>query len=154
MQYNNTMLKTIFILFLILSADVCAIEDSYCFDDAAKRTGMNKDILLAIAMVESSLKRNATNRNKDGSEDIGVMQINSTHFDLLKSAGVERKDLFNACVNIHVGALILRDCIRRRGNNWDAIGAYNAGYSKKNASARKLYANKVWLKYKKLKGLA
>lgn len=130
----------------------------YCFSDAAKQTGMNRGLLIAIAMGESDLRPMAINKNTDGTEDLGVMQINSTHFDFLRSVGIQRKDLFNVCVNIHVGALILKDCVRIHGNTWAAVGAYNVGHKrgKLEDKKRRRYAHKVWVKYMQLKrrGLA
>jgi soluble lytic murein transglycosylase-like protein len=130
-------------------------RSEYCFDDAAKRTGVNKDILIAIAMVESNLSKDSVSNNHNGTEDVGLMQINSSHFQMLKEAGINRKDLFNACINIHVSALILKDCIRIHGNTWAAVGAYNVGHrnSLRADRLRRVYASKVWLKYKQLKGI-
>ena len=92
--------------------------------------------------------------NSDGTEDVGLMQINSIHFPLLETAGVSRRDLFNACVNIHVGALILMDCIRIHGNTWKAVGAYNVGHRKgvKFDRLRKSYATKIWYRYHQVNG--
>ncbi|MDD5056541.1 MAG: lytic transglycosylase domain-containing protein [Sideroxydans sp.] len=128
---------------------------SYCFGDAAKRAGVNKDILISIAMVESDLNRAAVHKNNNGTEDVGVMQINSSHFGLLKSVGIKRNDLFNACINIHVAALILKESMQIQGSTWAAVGAYNAGHSKSKRAEqnRRLYANKVWEKYKRLKAI-
>jgi soluble lytic murein transglycosylase-like protein len=141
---------------LFSTSSFAGINNKYCFDDAAQKSGVNKDLLVAIAMVESGFNSRAINQNKNGTKDIGVMQINSIHFPLLQDANINQKDLFNACVNIHVGALILKKCIEKYGGTWNAIGAYNAGGSKTpNAiRLRRIYAAKVWAKYKKIKGLA
>lgn len=145
-----------FLLLATLSTQVMgkSIPSDYCFEDAAQKAGVNKDILMAIASQESSFKRTAVNSsNWDGSEDVGVMQINSSHFEWLKKTGISRRDLFNACVNIHVGALILKECIRIHGNTWSAVGAYNAGHAKTREAHKRRYeyASKVWRRYKELK---
>lgn len=33
------------------------------------------------------------------------------------------------------------------GNNWEAVGAYNAGPAKDRGGARRAYATKVWKRY-------
>src|SRR5450759_1585912 len=145
---------SLFLTLILMSPySFAGIQNRYCFDDAAEKAGVNKDILIAIAMVESHLNRIAVHKNSNGTEDVGVKQINSSHFKFLKSVGIERKDLFNACINIHVGALILKECMRIHGNTWAAIGAFNAGHSEtaKAVRNREVYAFRVWHKYRLLK---
>jgi soluble lytic murein transglycosylase-like protein len=143
---------------LIVSLPVMANENrTYCFDDAAKKTGVNRDILVAIAMQESSVSSTAVHKNKNGSEDIGVMQINTdVWLNFIAEAGVSRNDLFKPCVNIHVGALILKDCIRVFGNTWKAVGAYNVGYKlgKTRDLLRYKYMLLVWNKYSMLNNIS
>ena len=101
----------IFSLLALLSTSSHALATNWdgCFEDASKNVGVDVRILKAIALQESSMNPRVINSsNRDGTEDIGLMQINSTHLPFLEAAGVSRRDLFNACVNIHVGALILR----------------------------------------------
>jgi soluble lytic murein transglycosylase-like protein len=146
---------TLFVACLALPA-FADQRGEFCFEDAARKNGVNKDILIAIAMVESNLLKDSVSNNNNGTEDVGLMQINSSHFQVLKEAGINRKDLFNACINIHVSALILKECIRIHGNTWAAVGSYNVGHrnSLKADRLRRAYASKVWLKYKRLKGIA
>ena len=47
-----------------------------CFEEAALRYQMPSALLKAISSVESGGNPNALNRNKDGSFDVGHMQIN------------------------------------------------------------------------------
>lgn len=118
-----------------------------CFGEAEKKYNLPKDILKAIATVESGFNPLAVNRsNKNGSEDRGVMQINSYHKNTLKGFGISQDDLFDPCVNIHVGAWVLWGNIKRYGNTWNAVGAYNARSTHK----RKEYVAKVaraWSRY-------
>lgn len=81
----------------------------------------------------------AVNQNKDGSRDIGHMQINSRWLPVLKRYGIDERRLFDPCINTHVGAWILSQNFYRLGYNWTAIGAYNAVSPEK----RMRYARKV-----------
>jgi len=148
-------MRCVYFIFLASISLSAVAGGDYCFEDAAKKNGINKDILIAIAMVESHLDKNAVSKNRNGTEDVGLMQINSVHFPMLQAAGIKRRDLFNACVNIHVSALILKDCIRIHGNTWEAVGAYNVGHVKSPQAnrLRRVYAQKVWRKYVRITGV-
>jgi len=99
--------------------------------------GISPELLRAIAVVESDMNATAINRNKNGSYDYGLMQINSSWASKL---GAEQwANLGNACYNVKVGAWILSDCIRRYGYSWKAVGCYNATRDRE----RKKYASKV-----------
>lgn len=98
-----------------------------CWDSAARLHHVNVEVLVAIAQVESSFRASAINRNRNGSADIGIMQINSSWLPTLKRYGISRADLFDPCVNVHVGAWILGKNFRHYGQtSWRAVGAYNA----------------------------
>jgi len=111
-----------------------------CWDEAASRYGVNASVLYAIAKTESSLDPAAVHRNANGSRDIGLMQINSSWLPLLQRYGIEEAQLFDACTSIHVGAWILAGNVRRLGNSWTAIGAYNAAAP----ALRRRYAQRVY----------
>lgn len=114
---------------------------SACWDEAAARYGVNPSLLYAIAKTESNLNPLAINRNnKDGSYDIGIMQINSRWLPILRKYGVDEAQLWDACTNIHVGAWVLAENMRRLGNSWNAVGAYNASAP----ALRVKYALKVY----------
>jgi soluble lytic murein transglycosylase-like protein len=68
---------------------------------------------------------NSIGKNKNGSVDVGLMQVNSIHFPKLKSYGISPEDLFDPCTNINVGAWELASCIRRFGANSKALTCYN-----------------------------
>jgi soluble lytic murein transglycosylase-like protein len=114
---------------------------SACWDAAAARYGVNPYLLYAIAKTESHLNPAAINRNnKDGSYDIGLMQINSRWLPTLRKYGVGEAQLMDACTNIQVGAWVLAENMHRMGNSWDAVGAYNAS----SPGLRLKYALKVY----------
>ncbi|WP_321790393.1 lytic transglycosylase domain-containing protein [Burkholderia pyrrocinia] len=122
-----------------------------CFTQAGERHGIDPLLLVAIAKVESSLNPRAINYNRNGTYDIGLMQINSSHLPRLIKTGVTHKRLINEpCTSIDTGASILSGFIERHGYTWNAVGAYNAGSSAKREPARKSYATKVWRAYRTL----
>jgi soluble lytic murein transglycosylase-like protein len=97
-----------------------------CWEEAAEQYQVHPYLLYAIAKTESSLNPAALNRNKDGTYDIGLMQINSRWLPTLRKHGVDEKQLLEPCTSIRVGAWILSQNMRRMGNTWEAIGAYNS----------------------------
>lgn len=97
-----------------------------CFSAAGIRHGVSPILLEAIAMKESSMRPDAVNRNRDGSWDVGLMQINSRWLPALRRHGISAEDLRDPCVSVHVGAWILAENFRQLGFNWEAVGAYNA----------------------------
>lgn len=116
-----------------------ALPAQACWEDAAQRYQVSSALLYAIARTESDLNPQAIGRNRNGSRDIGLMQINSTWLPTLASHGIHERDLFEPCTNIHVGAWILADNVSRWGYTWEAVGAYNAT----NPALRRAYIEKV-----------
>ncbi|EOH3640168.1 transglycosylase SLT domain-containing protein, partial [Salmonella enterica subsp. enterica serovar Braenderup] len=86
--------------------------------------------------------------------DIGLMQINTQHEPELKRYGITRHHLTaDPCMNIYTGAYYLAIAFRHWGVNWDAVGAYNAGFAKnaKQDKRRKHYARKIYATYHAIK---
>ena len=106
---------------------ICACgsqAQAFCFLEAGLRYEVSPRLLEAIARVESNMDPGAVNRNRNGSYDYGLMQINSRW----KAALGERWEyLSDACYNVMVGAWILRGCIDRYGYSWDAVACYHTG---------------------------
>jgi soluble lytic murein transglycosylase-like protein len=132
---------------LLGAALLCSAPAHACWEEAAQRYGIDVRLLYAIAKTESGVNPRAINRNTNGSYDVGLMQINSSWFPLLRRYGIDEKQLFDGCVSLHVGSWILAQNARRLGNAWEAVGAYNS----RNPERRRAYALKV---YKNLPGLA
>ena len=113
-----------------------------CFAVAASTYDIPAEYLWAIGSVESSLTSVVGPRNKNGTYDIGIMQINTSHLKYLQKFGVSRQRLLKEpCLNIHIGAWVLRGNIDAHGETWEAVGAYNA--SKRRPDLRLKYARKV-----------
>lgn len=111
-----------------------------CFSGAATRYSINKALLIAIAKTESSLNPSVIGPiNKNGTYDIGLMQINSSWMPTLRKYGITNNDLLSGCTSIYVGAWIMANNISRHGATWRAVGAYNASTNSK----RELYVSKV-----------
>ena len=138
-------IKMAFILLLFLSS---ARAD--CWQYAGGMFNISPELLYAIAQQESSLDPNAVGRNLNGSEDFGLMQINSQHLPRLKKLGVNKEPLRAPCISIIVGASILSDMMKYYGYSWEAVGAYNAGIAPDRRDKRMRYAEKVSLRYKKI----
>jgi len=97
-----------------------------CLDQAAQRHGVEASLLRAVAMQESGLQPAAWRRNTDGSEDLGLMQVNSRWLPTLQGYGITRQHLMQACVSADVGAWILRQMIERHGHTWQGVAAYHS----------------------------
>lgn len=111
-----------------------------CWNTAAERYNLDVGLLYAVARVETGARTGIVARNRDGSYDIGVMQINSWWLPTLAKVGITAHMLRdNACLNVKVGAWILAQGIRDHGLNWRGVGAYNARTDWKRAR----YARKV-----------
>jgi soluble lytic murein transglycosylase-like protein len=122
-----------------------------CWEQAGLSFQIPPALLYAIAQQESGLNAQAIGKNRDGSRDIGLMQINSRHLPNLEKLGIDEQQLLNdSCLSVFVGASILAEFINRYGYSWEAVGAYNAGTSSKNKSLRIRYAKKIWERYQQL----
>ncbi|MCW3677848.1 lytic transglycosylase domain-containing protein [Burkholderia cenocepacia] len=114
-----------------------------CIDAAAAFHRVNPSLLRAITAVESRFVPDAINRNTNGTEDIGLMQINSWWLPQLARYGITRESLFDPCTNVYVGAWILSRNFAQHGVTWTGVGAYHSP----TPALQLRYANLV---YKKL----
>jgi len=115
-----------------------------CFEEAAKRYGVDKRMLVAIAKTESGIRAGVIGpKNANNTYDIGVMQINSAWRPTLAKYGISEQGLLDPCTNIHVGAWILANNIQAHGSTWKAVGAYNA----RTPSKQVAYVKKVQRNY-------
>ncbi len=119
------------------------VTSGFCFDEAGREFNISPVLLKNIATVESSLDPGAFRTNRNGTFDIGLMQINSIW---LKTLDVTAEELTgDACLNTRTGARILRSCIDRYGYTWEAVGCYNASSKERKVG----YAWKVFSRIKK-----
>lgn len=140
-----------------LSLPAAAAGDTFqaCFNQAGAMYHIDPVLLRAIAKQESGFNPRATNINKNGSADYGLMQINSGHIPELKRLGVidGKKDLFDPCLNIQIGAWILAKSFQTCGVNWNCLGSYNAGFANNRTQTREKYADLIWQHYRALRGM-
>lgn len=125
-----------------------------CWVHAGNRYEIDPWLLIAISKTESQLNQNSFNKNKDGSWDYGLMQINSSHMKTLEQMGIGVNELAEPCQQIMVGAWLLAKNIKKYGKTWNAVGAYNVGCAKLDkdecARRRTIYVNKVKSAYRTL----
>ena len=121
MQSNYLIKLFLFILIFLTSVST---SRAFCFDKAGKKFNISPALLKAIAKVESSLNPDAINYNKNGSYDLGLMQINNWWE---KTLGDYWHELSDPCYNVVVGAWILKQCFDRFGYCWGAVACYNTG---------------------------
>jgi soluble lytic murein transglycosylase-like protein len=121
-----TTTRTLGILIAVFALFASVTCHADCFDAAARYQRVSPKVLRAIAAVESGNNKNALHRNRNGTVDLGVMQINSIHLRELNKHGIHRRDLMNSCKNIYTGAWLLRQKMDRYGNTWKAIGSYHS----------------------------
>ncbi|WP_340621874.1 lytic transglycosylase domain-containing protein [Xenorhabdus siamensis] len=159
MQFIRIVVVSFFLIPLFSFATPKSSFNNYksCFNLAAEKFLIDHRLLIAIAEVESNMNPGAIGYNKENdkiiSEDVGLMQINSSWFPKLESMGITRRMLLeNPCQNIHVGAWILASNISANGINWESVGAYNSGFKNANAPLRMKYAKKVYARYLILTG--
>ncbi len=143
------MVRHLAVWLFVLLATTPALAN--CWSDAERHFGIEARLLQAIAITESNMNPAALGINKDGSRDIGLMQINSIHLPRLQKLGIDEKHLYeDSCVSVMVGASVLADMMKRYGYSWEAVGAYNAGTAAGRQQVRMNYARRVWQHYQVL----
>lgn len=110
---------------------------AFCFEEAGIEYGISPAVLWGIAKHESNMNPVAVCRNRNGTFDFGLMQINSRWAKVLGSDRWLR--LGDPCTNVKTGAWILSGCIRRHGYNWKAVGCYHSS----TPARRERYAERI-----------
>ncbi len=136
------MRKAVILIATLLLVSYVQASENFCYSQASHMYRVDEGLLRSIAWVESHQNVNIVNTNANGTRDIGVMQINSSHLQELSKYSITEKELHDPCVNIKVGAWILANSIYKYGNTWRAVGAYNAS-AVGGEQNRKIYAAKV-----------
>ncbi|EPE9695319.1 lytic transglycosylase domain-containing protein [Escherichia coli] len=150
---------TIFTLSILITK--MSFASSACFNEAGTMFRIEPNLIKAIALVESNLKKDSIGKNRDKKKNIksfdyGLMQINQMHIPMLKKRGIikdERDLLDNPCLNIKIGTEILYKHFSRCGMTWQCLGTYNAGFAMDNQKKRLQYAQKIYIVYTRLNEL-
>lgn len=150
---------TIFTLSILITK--MSFASSACFNEAGTMFRIEPNLIKAIALVESNLKKDSIGKNRDKknnikSFDYGLMQINQMHIPMLEKRGIikdERDLLDNPCLNIKIGTEILYKHFSRCGMTWQCLGTYNAGFAMDNQKKRLQYAKKIYIVYTRLNEL-
>lgn len=96
-----------------------------CINHAAKVFHVPATIIISVIKIEGGWK-GAAIKNKNGSYDLGVMQINSSWLPRLKKFGMTRNDVqFDPCVNVYIGTWILSKGLAT-GEGWQGVGNYHS----------------------------
>lgn len=127
------------LVFFVVLLFLPATSFAFCFEEAGREYRISPDLLRSISKVESGGNPRAIHRNKNGSYDFGIMQINSSWAATL---GLEQwLRLGDPCINVKTGARILARCMDRHGYSWEAVGCYNAIDPQKRARYIRRVAN-------------
>jgi len=132
---------------VVVWADQDQARIERCIVSAAQYRHQDPKLLKAIALQESGMNPSlVSGRNKNGTVDIGLFQINSSWLPKLKKLGVTEKQLYDGCVSAYVGAWILAHELNTHGATWRAVGAYNSPTE----GNRRVYAERIHQRYMKL----
>lgn len=102
-----------------------------CINEAAVAFHVPAVVILSIMAVEGG-KNGMITKNKNGSEDLGVMQINSSWLKSLKPYHISKEDLQNnPCQNVRVGTWILAHHMADK-SGWQGIADYHSKTKKYN----------------------
>lgn len=147
MQKITALLALIIALF---SPHAKAAVPNECWVGAAQRHNVDVYLLYSIAWVESKLNPQAIGKNRNGSLDLGLMQINTIWLPELAKYQIKPESLIDGCTSVYVGAWILAKNIQRYGYTWQAIGAYNSG----TPSIGYRYAQRVYEAHRRVTGIS
>src|SRR3990167_9492732 len=113
-----------------------------CINQAALHHHVPATMIVSVMQIENGRNGTAV-KNKNGTYDLGVMQINTSWLSTLKKFGISRASLqHDACLNVEVGAWILAQSIAK-SEGWRGVGNYHSATPKYN----QIYSEKVKKKY-------
>ncbi len=96
-----------------------------CINQSAEMFHVPAKLIISVIKIENGWN-GATVKNKNGSEDLGVMQVNTTWLKELSRYGISRENLqYDPCVNVHTGTWLLAKGLAR-GEGWQGVGNYHS----------------------------
>lgn len=97
-----------------------------CINSAAVRYYVPATLILAVIKAEGG-RNGMARKNKNGTYDYGVMQINTVWLNKIKSFGYTAEDLqYSPCKNVEVGTWILSQSIAEAAVLPKGIGNYHS----------------------------
>lgn len=97
-----------------------------CVAEAAARFDLPTTVLYSILKVEGG-KVGKTNKNTNGTYDMGPMQINSIWLPTFSKYLSKHEIINDGCKNVLAGAWILKaNIVRVHGDFWRGVGNYHS----------------------------
>jgi soluble lytic murein transglycosylase-like protein len=110
-----------------------------CINRAAVEFHVPATLIVSVLSIERGTI-GTISRNKNGTYDMGLMQINSSWLPTLRKYGYSANDIiYDACKNVYVGTWILANNISKSNELWKGVGNYHSHRASLNYS----YAIKV-----------
>lgn len=109
-----------------------------CINEAAVEYHVPAKLIISVLNVEQG-KIGMAKRNRNGSYDLGPMQINTSWWPKLSGYGITRQEVrYKPCINVKVGAWILAEAIAGGDGLLNGIGNYNSHNLELNSNYSKL----------------
>lgn len=106
-----------------------------CINQAAVTYHVPATMIVSVMKIENGRNGMAV-KNKNGTYDLGVMQINSSWLPSLKKYGIDKETLQqDGCMNVMVGSWILARGIAK-SEGWVGLGNYHSATPKHNKRYR------------------
>lgn len=113
-----------------------------CINQAAVKYHVPATMIISVMQTEGGRNGDAI-KNKNGTVDLGVMQVNSSWLSILKKYNLTLTSLrYDACLNVEVGTWILAQQMAR-AEGWRGVGNYHSNTFKYNQK----YVEKVKVHY-------
>lgn len=141
----------LFVYLLAFTSNVYAAPQpltTQCLQKISMHYEVSPIVLLAILYTEGGTAGKNSRPNVNGSYDIGLFQINTTHLDKLSALGISEQQLRNdGCLNAAVAAWHLRSVFpkeeeQRLSNAEDYLSAL-ARYHSQTPKFNQIYAQKL-----------
>lgn len=117
-----------------------------CINEAAYEYRVPAKLIISVLNIEQG-KVGLARPNKNGTYDLGPMQVNTSWWPKLYRYGITPQQVrYNACTNVKVGAWILAKAIGNSHNLFSGIGNYHSH----NPAYNQHYVQQVRMNYTKL----
>ena len=140
------------IFMLLIMANLCFATNGYnkLFIKYGKIHKIPAELLWGIAKTESEFNPRAVGINKNGTKDLGLMQVNSIHEAELKRRNLTLDDLFDPEINVSYATEYLAKCFDKHGFTWQGLNCYNGRIKNNSYHLRVLKNIKDNRKHKKI----